>query len=651
MESKESPPLSFIVRNSSRSATADSACLAAALASYADMGASMQQRISTLFVAVVGAALFALSGGVGCSAADSAQNCTSTAECSAGLACAPNGECGIVPCDDGCIEGESCLRVNDMGQYDPNVTGVCTSTECSSGRGGESCPPGEQCLDGVCYANGGGTSCTCSNDCRTGQACIGGTCQAPRASCSGDCECPVGQTCAGGTCQAAGELCGGVACDSGEACVENVCVAQPEGCDPACGPGEVCDAATGTCSAGSSGNLCDACTSDDECGGESDACVSVGGNSVCGQTCAGASDCPDGYTCFRVDSVVGMQCVPGGGSCEGCLSTGCSAGQFCNPGTFECSPLTATCDPCGADVQCGSEARCAQIGGASVCLDTCTVGADNCAPGHGCQDVRGTALCVPDGGSCSGPCDATCAEPTPVVNSATCTCVECVTESDCGTGELCSPGGTCIFGGGDPCTSIADCPPGQICDTRINRCVQCITAGDCATGLICVSGQCRECVCPPGQRCTLTGECQEVDDPGSCTSDSQCAGIARDLGGTGEGAACDSTIGCYTAGTCNGSLLGGGGGFPIDIPDFGDASEDPFNAPCPPGTSCDIDFDLLGAFTGGDLLQQNCQGCIEGDPSSCREGETCSRPLFALTGDTPRCTADSGGGFPFPFPF
>jgi hypothetical protein len=81
---------------------------------------------------------------------------------------------------------------------------------------------------------------------------------------------------------------------------------------------------------------------------------------------------------------------------------------------------------------------------------------------------------------------------------------------------------------------------------------------------------------------------------------------------------------------------------------------DPFNAPCPPGLTCQVSFDLLGGLLGGggSVLKFACGTCDESDPDACRgEAESCSAPLFDLGGTGPQCIAGGGGGGGFPFPF
>jgi hypothetical protein len=56
--------------------------------------------------------------------------------------------------------------------------------------------------------------------------------------------------------------------------------------------------------------LCGACTSSDECGDANDACVQLQGEHFCGRDCDDQRDCPDGYSCLKLDPGRLWQCVP-----------------------------------------------------------------------------------------------------------------------------------------------------------------------------------------------------------------------------------------------------------------------------------------------------------------------------------------------------
>jgi hypothetical protein len=589
----------------------------------------------------------------GCSAADGVPgSCSGADDCDRGTICA-GGVCEEADCeeDSDCASGEVCLLVDGDGNYDPNADGFCTAVECGDSPL-PNCGRGESCIDGVCYDEGSDNTCDCSDDCGSGEICFRGDCREPLNSCSTDCECVVGETCTDGTCSGATAECD-PACGEGETCVDGACQGATA-CDPVCGTGETC--VDGACQTdGSSGALCATCTQDSECGGANDLCVTVVANgadfSFCGVECVDNTGCPSGFTCF--EAVVGSpkQCRPVTNSCEGCLGTGCDDGQFCNPVSNACQAFGEPCDACQGTPECVSGASCAEFAGSRFCLTQCTE-QSQCGADEECRIVGSEQLCAPTSNSCGGAaCTVTAAECTAAgkeLNTDLCACVDCGADTDCETGQICNPDGECIFAGG-PCARITDCPAG-ICDTRIGRCVECLTPGDCAAGQVCAAGLCTDCTCPAGQRCDVGGACVDFGggDPSSCTSDSECETFAAELGYAGSDARCDSGtggVGCYIAGICNGAASG----LPIDIGGFG-GETDVFGATCAPGSSCNFRLDLLGGIGGGSAFTFACTGCDPSDASTCREGESCTTPLFPIPDDTPSCTSGGGGGFPFPFP-
>lgn len=579
----------------------------------------------------------------GCSSEEGGGTCAASSDCARGLACLEDGSCGTYDCTgvaDCFQEGdfqETCLQEGADGAFDPQADGVCTDEECRSDRDCEDSPNGPVCRNSACYAEGSGpVACDCRQDCPGGQICLRGECAAPVGVCGDTCECPLGSVCDGGACVAGTDPCDTVSCGENEECVDGDCVGT--NCDPPCTDGQVCDAATATCVADTpNGTLCNTCTSSDECGGEADACITISETqTICGRSCGDSAPCPDGYSCLPVDTRVGSQCIPGGGNCAGCLVTGCGDGEFCDPFTTECEALADDCDACNTDAECQDGSVCAEYGGSKICLSECEIGGAACGTGFECGSLGDVTACAPTSGGCGGSgCELTaddCVDPLGVLDTARCICVACVDATDCAEGQTCTSGGNCVSGG-RPCSTTAECDGGY-CQGGV--CVDCLTPGDCSPDEICIAGACEPCDCGPDERCNSAGECVEVPDPTNCTSDSQCVAIARDLGFSGEGATCDSEIGCFTAGTCNGA----GGG--IDL-GFG-GETDPFNAPCPSG-SCVSQLDIFSPS----FFTFAC-GCTEGDASTCREGETCAAPPFDLLGTGPVCGTGGGGGFPLPFP-
>lgn len=104
-------------------------------------------------------------------------------------------------------------------------------------------------------------------------------------------------------------------------------------------------------------------------------------------------------------------------------------------------------------------------------------GAMSCA--QGCRNGRicntATATCVDclTSADCAGQ----------VCDPASHTCVECLTNADCPTAmPACSSGHTC----GGMCTTNASCTQGlPVCETATHACVECLTNADCGANGVC----------------------------------------------------------------------------------------------------------------------------------------------------------------------
>ncbi|MBN2121651.1 hypothetical protein JW721_01155 [Candidatus Micrarchaeota archaeon] len=174
--------------------------------------------------------------------------------------------------------------------------------------------------------------------------------------------------------------------------------------------------------------------------------------------------------------------------------------------------------------------------------------------------------------------------------------------------------------GGTPCTSDADCPPGEICIEGLCGVPEdeCTSDFDCPSG-ICIDGVCEdECAsdfdCPPGEEC-VDGAC--VDD-GSCTSDFDCPdGVC--IGGVCT-SGCSGDFDCPPGEICvDGSCEeeDGGDDDTIYCPD----GECPDGMECVDGVcvdegpECEGDEDCPGGICVG--------GVCVGTPPECTDDEDC----------------------------
>ena len=238
-------------------------------------------------------------GGAAC-----ASDCTCAFPCQGELSCAVGQKCDSTnhcvkdPCyQHPCPSGQVC--------YDDNHVGTCIDS-CDPRV--ITCPSSEVCVAGMCKPNDCTTfpqMCTAGQDCVVDQNGMGQCVTDPCASVS----CPGGQYCEAGQCYA---TCAGVNCPSGQRCQLGTC--QPDPCGHPCPSGEVCNenlqecvpdpCSTHTCP---QGQACD--PQDGQC--VPDPCLGVtcpGSGQVCMQgTCYDQSQfTPDG----------GAHVTVGGGGCS-----------------------------------------------------------------------------------------------------------------------------------------------------------------------------------------------------------------------------------------------------------------------------------------------------------------------------------------------
>jgi len=252
--------------------------------------------------------------------------------------------------------------------------------------------------------------CTTDSDCPADTVCAEGVC---RPSCTLDSDCPVGQACVSGACQPA--TCGS---------------------DSDCPEGSVCNA-YGQCTEPPSG-----CTDDAGCD-DNNQCTQDG----CVDTSCQYNPVVDGAPCDEGSCQAGS-CQP-----DTCTSDAdCGLGFTCDTGTGYCEPITG----CTDDAECGgTDCMAGSCGIDGSCSYAPASNGTECGadPGQVCQDGE----CVP-GAPCESSAD--CAEPTPICDETTSTCVSCP-EGEYWSGMECTSEEECVSGGGSVVDDECVCPPDE----------------------------------------------------------------------------------------------------------------------------------------------------------------------------------------------
>lgn len=226
--------------------------------------------------------------------------------------------------------------------------------------------------------------------------------------------------------------------------------------------------------------------------------------------------------------------------------------------------LLTACGGLGRPVPAGEEACIGEecdSGSGVACLDD-----NDCLPGESCVDE----VCVGGegsgesgtGGSDDGPVSCQTTNDCPFgefCDLGSGTCVGCLLDEHCESGEVCLSNKECGVAGQDGCATNADCPASLVCDSSSAACVECVTASDCSIGESCIAQRCVDdgqgggaAACSSDADCSVYGQ---ICDPVSltcapCTTDEQC----------GIGYACSAGICVNDSGTGGGTGGGGAGG-------------------------------------------------------------------------------------------
>ncbi|NOZ01132.1 MAG: hypothetical protein GXP54_04505 [Deltaproteobacteria bacterium] len=290
------------------------------------------------------------------------------------------------------------------------------------------------------------------------------------------------------------------------------------------------------------------CAKNEDCA--SGMCILTTGGNVCTRFCMEEGDCPMGWSCrqYNVSADILYACLPN-------------------------QPVL--CLPCAADSDCDylgftpGENRCVQYdeGKGSFCAGPCE-NDKPCPDGYDCLDVDGVLQCVAKSGDCY--CSALAAQyhmETP-----------CQESNDFGQ---CVGLRTCLAEGAMPACD-ASTPAAETCDAQDNDCDGLTDEIDALGELSCGKGPCAHTVpaCTDGKT--------NICDPMAGSQPETCNGLDDDCdGSTDEGFMDldqDGKADCVDPDDDNDG-----------VPDDGNGSGNPTDAPCPPGasTGCDDNCPLV----------------------------------------------------------
>ena len=460
-----------------------------------------------------------------------------------------------------------------------DCSGNAVETYCSSNNTCVACEDGvpSSCASGVCL-QGSCVSCISNADCQ-GTNTTTPYCNADVHVCQ-ECvdgvagQCPTGSICQNGSCVP------GCLSDSDCDSTSPVCNVDTKTCVQCTAsnttfcqdPNPVCQESTGRCQG---------CVSDQDCANPTPKCVETVDGLTC-MACGDSSDCPvDNPICkASLELNKCIQCEDSS-QCNDPLLSKCSADNRCVSclQNSDCPSNTPYCSTSFECVNCRDNQDCTSFGTGQCQNSTCVV---QCSTNTDCTDPTlpicdaGVGKCVQCATSdeCGGAtpfCDkrpgttfdqcvgcrypgTDCPAESPICSNETNTCIQCLTNSDCGDPknpicdqdlQVCVP---CNAANPNTCSA-----PTSICDPDYRVCVECRNNGQCAAKdpltPVCYNTTCVQCVsqtdCPQGsycdvdalvckQGCNDNSDCvqfpnQPICDVSSnqcvaCTDSSQCGG-------------------------------------------------------------------------------------------------------------------------------
>jgi Cys-rich repeat protein len=265
--------------------------------------------------------------------------------------------------------------------------------------------------------------------------------------------------------------------------------------------------------------------------------------------------------------------------------------------TWGCS--SSSSDTAGTAASAGTGGK--TDGGGGTAASGGTGGGSGGTGGSAATGGAGTGGAAGVGGSGGCSANSDCAAPTPVCDTSSSTCVECLpTDDQCPTGQYCAGGNSCASG----CSDGTDCSaPTTQCDTSTNQCVECLTDSDCPSGEICAQNAC-------AQGCSATQPCVNATE--TCCG-SSCHDLQTDTNDCGAcGTQCPTLPNASSvcnAGQCGMGACAGG---------FSDCDQNASNG-------CEVNQSIASCV------------CTPGQAQSCYTGPSGTQGVGACTAGSQTC--------------